>query len=303
MARLLAATVSAAALAAASGCATHPAPRPAAAPAPAQQLQDADAVITSDSTSMRQSWALFGAQQVLVQQCMARLGYHYLITSAGPEPAADVTTADVDGTASPPSYGVTPGSVAGATPAQDLYVRGLAPAQQARYLTALNGSADQRIALALPSGATVAFGTGGCLGQARDELYGSIQAAMESAAVPQDVQQLLEGFLGSDRSYQTAIGAWQRCMVASGQSARTPAALIGSIQSLASTGVSGKTLAARQSADARDDLVCDARSGLRRTLAQQQAAFLTKQPAATLVLLDRAWQAREQAAARAGAPA
>jgi hypothetical protein len=300
--RLLAATVSAAALAAASGCATHPAPRSAPAPtASSAQLQDAAATLTSDSSTVRQSWALFGAQQVLVQQCMAKLGYRYLITSAGPEPEAGLTTPAVDGTARPPSYGVTADAVGSSTPAQDLYVRGLAPAQQARYVAALDGPATEVAAVVLPSGTSADYGTGGCLGQARAELYGSVQAAMVNATVPQDVQRLFEASLGSDRPYQTAVAAWQRCMAARGEQAQTPAALVSSLQSLAATGVSAKTLAARESADATADLACDARTGLRRTLAQQQAVFLAKQPERTLALLDQAWQARRQAAARAGA--
>jgi hypothetical protein len=303
--RLLAATVSAAALAAASGCASHPAPRPAAAAtiatAAAARLSDADAVITSDSTTLRQSWVAFGAQQVLVQQCMAKSGYRYLITSAGPEPETGLTTADVAGSAASPSYGVTAGSAGSTTPAQDLYVRGLAPAQQARYMAALDGPTDQVAQLDLPGGASATYGTGGCLGQARTQLYGSVLAAMENAFVPQDVEQLFARSLSSDRPYQTAVGAWQRCMAGAGQKAQTPAILIDSLQSMASTGTNAATLAARQRADATADLACDARTGLRQTLAQQQAAFLAKQPEQTLVLLDQAWQAREQAATHAAA--
>ncbi|MFJ9908287.1 hypothetical protein ACIRVK_36405 [Streptomyces sp. NPDC101152] len=293
-ARLLAATVSAAVLATVSGCATHPAPRPHA-EAAAAQLRDAAAVLTSDATTMRRSWELFGEQQVLVQRCMAQAGYHYLITSAGPEPAIGLTTADVKGAASPPSYGVTADAAGPSTPAQDLYVRGLAPAQQARYAGALDGPTDQAANMTLPSGTSVTYRTGGCLGKARATLYGSVRAALENASVPQDVEQLFERFLGPNRPYQTAVKTWQRCMAESRRKARTPADLIGSLQSLAASGVSGKTLTARESADATADLVCDARSGLRRTLAQQKTAFLAKQPVRTLALLDRVWKVREQA--------
>lgn len=301
-ARLLAATVSAAALATVSGCASHPAPRPSATAAAAVRFQDADAVLTDDSTTMRQSWALFSEQQVLVQRCMVKLGYRYLLTSAGPEPAAGVTTAEVDGSGSPPGYGVTAGSAPDATPAQDRYVRGLAPAQQAKYLTAYDGPANRTVPLALPSGASATVGTGGCLGQARTELYGSVQAALASETVPQDVQQLFEHFLGSDHAYQSTIGAWQRCMAADGQHTQSPAALIGSLQALAAGGMAPRTLADRQRAAATADLACDARTGLRRTIAQQQAAFLAKQPARTLALLDQVWQTREQATARVSTP-
>lgn len=308
--RLLAATVSAAVLGAASGCAAaHPAPRPAAqataatgaAQARAVRLSRADAVLTSDAAALRQNWAVFGAQQVLVQQCMAKLGYRYLITSAGPEPAAGVTTAEVAGSGSPPSYGVTAGASPSATPAQDLYVRSMTAAQQAAYVTALNGPRDQVAELELPSGASSSYGTGGCLSQARAHLYGSVRAALESAFVPQDVEQLFARSLSTDQPYQTAVTAWQRCMAASGQQAQTPAVLIDSLQAQAAEGVRASILTIRQKVAAGDDLACDARTGLRRTLARQQALFLEQQPQQTLSVLDQVWQARQSAAAQAAA--
>jgi hypothetical protein len=298
-ARFAVAAALTAVLAVVSGCSTHPAPRPDTTPVTARQREQAQALLIGDAATMRQSWALFGAQQTLVQRCMAEQGLRYLVADPGPEPSAGLTTADVAGTDAPPSYGVTVREQAAQTPPEDQYVASLPPAQRQRYLAALDGPPSGRGTVTLPSGLSATYGTGGCLAQARSALYGSTVAAVRDSLVPQDLDQSLGRYLSRDRTYQSALAAWQRCMVARGLHTSSPAALIASLQSTAGTRISTTAFAKQQSDDATADLSCDARSGLRRTFDRQVGAFLAQQPESTLTLLDEVWQTRQQSAARA----
>lgn len=284
-----------------AGCAAGPASRPDPAAPSARTLQRAAAVLTSDATTLRHRWRIFQAQQVLDQQCMRKLGLRYLITSAGPEPSAGITTADVLGTGSPPGYGVTPKSGDGAsgTPAQDQYVRSLPARERDRYVTALNGPADQLAPLTLPSGMKGSYVNGGCTAQTWARLYGSVRAAFEDILVPQDVNQLFTSDLASDGHYQAALGRWQRCMAGDGRRAQTPAALIHSLQGKAAQGMSPASVDREQRAAAMSDRRCDAESGLRATLTARREAFLRQQPQTTLSRLEGVWQLRHQALRRA----
>ncbi|MER5216171.1 hypothetical protein ABT063_37975 [Streptomyces sp. NPDC002838] len=284
-----------------AGCAAGPASRPDPAAPSARTLERAAAVLTNDATTLRQRWRLFNAQQLLDQRCMRKLGLRYLITSAGPEPPSGVTTADVLGSGSSPGYGVPlkkGGGVSG-EPAQDQYVRSLPSAEQDRYVTALNGPADQAAPLTLPSGDKGSYATGGCTARTQAHLYGSVRAAFEDVLVPQDVNELFNSYLAHDRQYQTALGRWQRCMVTDGRKAQTPAALIQSLKAKAAQGMSPASLDRHQRAAATADRRCDAKSGLRATLAARREAFLRQQPQTTLSRLEGVWQLRQQALRRA----
>jgi hypothetical protein len=230
---------------------------------------------------------------------MRKLGLRYLITSAGPEPSAEVSTADVLGSGSSPGYGVSAQAGAPGDPAQDRYVRSLSPAERDRYITALNGSADRLAPLPLPSGARRTYATGGCTARTRAWLYGDVRAAFEDVLVPQDVITLFGDHLARDRYYEAALDRWQRCMAGDGQRAKTPAALIRSLQDKADQGISPASLVREQRAAATADRRCDAESGLRATLAARRAAFLRQQPASTLARLKEVWQLRQQALRRA----
>lgn len=283
-----------------AGCAAGTASRPDPAAPSARTLDRAAAVLTNDATTLRQSWRLFNAQQVLDQRCMRKLGLRYLITSAGPEPSAGVTTADVLGSGSSPSYGVSlKGGGGSGEPAQDQYVRSLPSAEQDRYVTALNGPADQAAPLILPSGDKGSYATGGCTAGTQAHLYGSVRAAFEDVLVPQDVNELLNGYLAHDRQYQAALSRWQRCMVTDGIRAQTPGALIHSLRAKATPGVSPASLDRDQRAAATADRRCDADSRLRATLAARREAFLRQQPRTTLSRLEGVWQLRQQALRRA----
>jgi hypothetical protein len=296
-ARRTAIALSVLALAAALVCVAGRAAGPASPPGPAapsaRTLERAAAVLTNDATTLRQRWRLFKAQQVLDQRCMRKLGLRYLITSAGPEPRADITTAEVLGTASPPDYGVS-AEISG-TPAQDRYVRSLSSAERDRYITALSGPADRVAPLTLPSGDKGTYATGGCTAQTRVRLYGGVGAAFEDVLVPQDVNAIFDGYLARDPRHRAALARWQRCMAGNGHRAQSPAALIQSLQAKAADGTDPASLDREERAAATADHRCDAESDLRATLAARRTAFLRQQPASTLARLEEVWRHRQQA--------
>ncbi|MFJ3795051.1 hypothetical protein ACIPSJ_02050 [Streptomyces sp. NPDC090088] len=289
--------------AAATAC-TGPSTAASAEAAPAaRESGHAATVLTSDADALRQRWQLFGALQILTQRCMRDRGLRYLVTSAGPRPPAGATTADSVGSRSAPGYGVSTalGRMNDGPTAQDRYVRSLPTAAQTRYTAVLDGPADQVAALTLPSGSSGTYTTGGCLARARAGLYGTVRAALEDTLVPQDVDQLLERYLATAPAYQKALKRWQRCMAGTGRTAKTPAALIQSLQAEAVKGASAAELARGQRATAAADQRCDAASGLRRTGAAQRDAFLRDQPARTRARLEEVWHSRQRALARAAA--
>ena len=285
----------------ATGCAGTDTAAPAEAAPAARESGHAAATLTTDATALRERWQLFSALQILTQRCMREQGLRYLVTNAGQQPPAGATTAQSIGSRSTPTYGISTalGRMNNGATAEDRYVRSLPAAQQARYTAALDGPADQVTALVLPSGASGSYGTGGCMARARAQLYGTVRAAFEDTLVPQDVNQLLERYLATAPSYQTALGRWQRCMAQAGRPAKTPAALIQSLQAEAVRGAGAARLAQEQRAAAALDQRCDTASGLRRAAAAQRDAFLRRQPTRTMTRLDGVWQHRRQAVTRA----
>ncbi|WP_377267541.1 hypothetical protein [Peterkaempfera sp. SMS 1(5)a] len=299
----MAATVLTAALAAVSGCAAAPAPRPHATASLSPALRDsaASAVLTSDATTLRQHWQLKNAEQLLIQQCMLKRGLPYHTTGSGPEPEAGATTADTTGTASPPLYAITapPVSTVGGMTAQDRYVHSLTSTAQAGYLAAYSGPDTRTETLALPSGAVVRYLIGGCEGQARAELYGSVRAAVSDSLVPQDVNQQFDTFLATNRPYQSALAAWRRCMAQSGWQATTPTNAIQASQSLADTsGSRTDAVAKRQSSEVAADIRCDTASDLRGTRTEQRNTFVHHLPTRTRDWLAQTEQAKLQALRR-----
>lgn len=296
---MLAVTTLPALLLTVGGCASPPVPL--AGTSSVSLLAAASAATTSDATTMRERWTLFRAQQVLVQRCMTAQGLTYLVTNPGPEPPTATTTSDTLGHGSPPGYGVTAASndTDSAGTAEDRYVRGLPAVQAASYSVALDGRADEVAPLRLPSGVSGSYETNGCTAAARAQLYGKVRDAFEDTLVPQDVNQMFAPYLQHDQRYQAALGAWQRCMAASGWTATSPDAVIASLESLAAHQTSAASLARTQQAEGAADGRCDARSDLRAARADARGAFLRIQPATTLNLLARVLQVRQQAFVRA----
>jgi hypothetical protein len=257
-------------LAAVSGCAEQPAQRPAVLAA---------AVITANTATLWDSWRLGTAEDILDQRCMHEHGFDYLI-EPDPQPSAGIVTEDAIGTGRPATYGV-PTPQAG-PPAEDQYVNGLAEPLRSRYLTALDGSAGPLGTITMPSGAVDDFLTGGCIAQARVELYGNLRAGVAALLTPSDVTTMFGRFLTTDHDYQSALTSWQQCMAAAGWHVHSPAEAILNLEKL----TSAQQLASEQPAEAAADVTCDGRSHLRDRTSQARGQFLAVQPGVVGQLVD-----------------
>src|SRR5882757_43771 len=268
-------------LAAVSGCAVQPAQRPA---------DLAAAVITANLATLRQSWQLTNAENTIARQCMRKIGFDYLI-SEEPRPSANTGTEDQIGTGRPVTYGVQPPKAG--PPAEDQYVNGLAEPLRSRYLTALDGPAGPLGTIRMPSGTVADFITGGCIAQARVELYGNLRAGVAALLTTSDVTTMFGRFLSTDHDYQSALTSWQRCMAAADWQVRTPTEAIQNLRKL----TSAQQLASQQPAEAGADVTCDGHTHLRDRTSQARARFLATQPASVLSQLVDVYRTRQHALA------
>lgn len=91
---------------------------------------------------------------------------------------------------------------------------GMSTAEAAAYSEALSGSSpNATVTFEEADGSTVVMGTGGCVGDARAQLYGSVENAMgfERAAVALGHSGLAE-WLQAIEAYQAPLASWQQCM-------------------------------------------------------------------------------------------
>jgi hypothetical protein len=174
--------------------------------------------------------ALDNAEEELTGKCMERLGYEFFPTLE--------TTSDVGAIATQPEsplslqyrtsngYGiyqtlVQQAQAAGTTQTgangvgdttnrQTLYVRGLSKAKYAQYLLALGGT--KRKTYSLINGGKVSDLTGGCVGRARKEVYGSIANFVTVFSGLPSLTNEVEDEVYSSSAYQSAMSSWSRCM-------------------------------------------------------------------------------------------
>jgi hypothetical protein len=263
---------------------TAPAPAPVTAPAPATPglRARARAVIAQDATTVRWSWLVGRAETQLVAQCMKRHGLSYPVPAADPPPGPATTTVDVLGGGGPATYGITGSTTPPSDPAT-----GLASFQQA-----LEGGPDEDASLTLPDGSTVGYQTGGCFGEVRAQLFGSVRTYVVSAYLPQVVRDQFETSLASDRAYNDALAAWQSCMAQRHWIFKTPGAAIASLETAP---LVPAALDRRQTAIAGADRDCDLRSHLRSRRGQALTRFSAGLPAPEVAELDQVSTGRELA--------
>jgi hypothetical protein len=273
-------------LAVVAGCTSGRSPQPArATPAPAPA--PARSVLGSDASSLREKWYRNQAVQQLIEQCMARLGFVYTVPDMGPVPGPNTITAFALGSGYPATYGVTPEAFVDAPtidPGSD----------QPRYALALDGPANAMGTMTLAGGGTVSYETSGCQGNARKQLYGSVELFMASSYLPQLQGNAFSGFLSSDRSYQSALHAWQTCMRTDNLPATNPDDDADSLQQLVGNS-SAADLAHRQTALAAADAACDGKSHLRRRTNQALERFVGSLSPQVLTQLDAVAGSRAKA--------
>jgi hypothetical protein len=267
------------------GCAPSHPPRPASArPGAAVAISQtrARSVIAQDATTLRWSWLIGRTEVQLVAQCMRRHGYTYEIPAPDPEPGPATITADALGGSGPATYGVFPH---GAPPNKP-------GAEPVSFRDALDGAATEAASLALPDGSTVGYETGGCLGEARTRLFGSVRAYVTSAYLPQTVRDEFDAFLIADGAYTDALKAWQSCMAQRHWTFKAPAEAIASLETAQ---LDAASLNRRQAAIAGADRDCDLRSHLRSRRGQALARFTTGLSGQVLAELDEVSTGRDLA--------
>jgi hypothetical protein len=134
-------------------------------------------------------------------------------------------------------------------------------------------------------GGSVSYETSGCQGNARTQLYGSVELFMASSYLPQIQGSAFTGFLGSYQPSQSALRAWQVCMRADSLPATNPDTAASSLEEL--TGNSSATdLTHRQTTLATADVACDGKSHLRQRTNQALEKFVGSLSSQVLTQLD-----------------
>jgi hypothetical protein len=238
----------------------------------------AQSVLTSNASSLREGWYRNTAEQQLTAQCMKNLGFIYLTARMGPLPGLNTISEFALGRGNPATYGVTPESRI-ATPPSD------PEADKPGYQLALDGPAGTLRELNLPGGARVAYETGGCLGSARSQLFGSVDAYMLSSYLPQIEKILFEKFISRDQAYLSALHTWQACMRADKLSVADPGQALSSLLQIADK-TSEADLMRRQTALAAADASCDGPSRLRQRTNQALGKFVSLLTRQTLTQLN-----------------
>ncbi|WP_203922888.1 hypothetical protein [Rugosimonospora africana] len=269
------------------GCSRSRPPRPTATvpngvSASAMPQAHASSVIAQDAATLQWSWLVGRAENQLVAQCMKGHGFAYPLPAADPEPDAETMTADALGSGAPPTYGVFPHHDQPSSPGAD----------QVSFRSALEGAPTAVAAMTLPDGSTIGYETGGCTGQARTGLFGSVRAYVASAYVPQVVRDEFNAFLATDGRYTTALKDWQSCMTDRQWSFDSPSAAISSLETAQ---LDAASLGRRQAAIAAADRDCDSRSHLRANRGNALTQFTADLSGQVLAQLDSIYAARGRA--------
>jgi hypothetical protein len=203
-----------------AGCTTG---RPAGPGTPAPAARDTtlsdDAALTADARALAvragsyrlEQQRLLQAELELTRRCMAEHHLNYLTSSR---------TGDVDDWWRPDpqsrrshGYGIrtTGASVGGEDPGDPA---GRAPdaGETARYRRALVGDAGARATLRLASGREFTFGTGGCIADSRNRLYGDVFTAAQVSYAPQDAYRTLYPRIEEHPAMTAAMRQWTACM-------------------------------------------------------------------------------------------
>jgi hypothetical protein len=229
-------------------------------------LAVAQAVLTTNASSLREKWYRNGAEQQLTALCMKRLGFAYPVPETGPVPNLNTITAFALGSGHPATYGITPESLIAEPPSDP-------EADHPGYQLALAGPPGAMREVTLPGGEIVGYETEGCRANAREQLYGSVEADAMSVDLPQIEGNLFIKFLSSTQTYLSALHKWQACMRADKFSVTSPEDAADSLLQL-SDKISAAALMRQQTAMAASDASCDGPSHLRRRTNQALAKFV-----------------------------
>lgn len=109
----------------------------------------------------------------------------------------------------------------GAPDVLSAYAAGLAPGDRERFAAVLDDGAASRASFTTPAGWTATASTRGCVAQARTAVYGSVDAALLAALLPQDTNEQAAD-VDLDPRATAVTEAYRRCMSGRGLVVRLP---------------------------------------------------------------------------------
>ncbi|GAB3953890.1 hypothetical protein GCM10029976_094970 [Kribbella albertanoniae] len=155
------------------------------------------------------------AEQILIQRCIERAGFQYMIVPRFVDPVPFTFSYVVDdaGWADKHGYGAALRRRAEAkVDPNERYFRSLPPTRQEALATALNGPEPVGLTATLPGGQVVQHSDKGCQSEAQRELYGDLPTWYASTKVIQNLKGHRFGMVLGDPRYQAALPAWSECM-------------------------------------------------------------------------------------------
>lgn len=223
----------------AAGCSGAPGPSSA-----MVRLSGAEIAVLTGSVNPADTAEVANAYEVLVQRCMQSKGLVYFphfVTAADvspPQQVPGVPGATISlAVRETGGYGfysqvvqasANPGSRQGPDQ-EETYADSLTGAAGRRYRLALDGPDSQRINVTLPGGATASLQTGGCVGAASRQLYGSVANSAQVATGYSLLYDDLYNAVVSDPKFTAVVARWSSCMSGRGLKYSTPTALWNSL--------------------------------------------------------------------------
>jgi hypothetical protein len=169
------------------------------------------------------------AQQLLIQACLKQRGFHYVPFGTG-------GTRPVDAAESPYQQSVAQARARGfggsdttshldaAEPPNEntRYVASLSSSERARYQQTLFGNPGDKIGRRLSDGTVLNTPRHGCLANAYEEIYGTLQSYLQYSGFSFDVLRTASTQTDKDPKYQAAQHTWIGCIRSKGYRATTP---------------------------------------------------------------------------------
>ena len=106
--------------------------------------------------------------------------------------------------------------------AVEAHTETLSPDARTTYYRVLRGDGPNDVRLVLPDDFEVAASSAGCMGKARQQLYGSVSNFLTVFYLPELVQRLSTG-ADDDPDVLAAVAGYAKCMTTHGYSTATPA--------------------------------------------------------------------------------
>jgi hypothetical protein len=107
---------------------------------------------------------------------------------------------------------------------EDSYIRGLSKAEQTNYERAMFGNPNDKVLTHLIDGSSVYTNSGGCFGNAYDEIFGSIENLVWSFNDLVPAINEISTLVSTKTPYAQALTAYGTCMVRRGYSVNSPEA-------------------------------------------------------------------------------